>query len=180
MRLGASLLFLACLALTAKPPKQDLSWKRYTDADQGFCVAYPNRWIREQASDGSGVSFHTGIKRFSLPTGEIDVTATTPGDDPAALLRAHLEGVKKFVHADEIELTEQRSLTLDGTPAMFAKDHYHDPMEKAEWHEEMILASHNGKLYRLEMVCRADELPRFEAMFEHLVQSFEFDCNSKR
>ena len=160
--------------------KQDVSWKHYFNRDAKYCIGYPNRWLREQTPDGSGFTLATGVNRFSMPVGEMDITVTRATDDAAHLIEAHLEGVKKFVRASNIELLEKREMVVSGASAVFTKDRYRDPLEKADWIEELVLARHNNALYRLEMVCRADHVSRFELMFLRFVHSLELDCNGKR
>src|SRR5947209_7359511 len=54
--------------------KLDSSWKTYSNPKLGFCVEYPARWVRSSAFEGDGMYFETGVKKFSLPIGEIDVS----------------------------------------------------------------------------------------------------------
>ncbi len=159
--------------------KQDLSWKRYSDPQSGFCLQYPKRWMRQDMGDGDGVAFSTGVKRYSMPTGEMDVTVLSTPDDSAELLQAHLDGMKRFVRAERIQILDRRKMTVDGNAAMLTKDQYRDALEKADWTEEIIVAKRDDKLYRLEMVCRSDQVARFEQVFGRLVDSFAFGCHRK-
>lgn len=179
--LAAACCASACAATNERvqPHKQDLSWKRYVDKESGFCIAYPNRWIRQETSESAGLSFATGVKRFSMPIGEMDVIAST-AEDPVRFVEAHLEGVKKFVRAQDVEVTDHHELTVSDNPALFTKDRYRDPLEKAEWVEELVLTRYKNVLYRMEMVCRADSIARFEPIFSRFVGSFQFECNAKR
>lgn len=159
--------------------KQDLTWKRYADPVGNYCLEYPKHWIRQELPDGSGVGFSTGAKRYSLPTGEMDVTVLATPDDATDLLQAHLDGMKKFARASDIELLGHETVMLAGSQAMYSKDRYRDSLDKADWTEEIILARHDDKTYRLEMMCRSDQVARFELMFGRMVRSFAFGCNRK-
>jgi hypothetical protein len=139
-------------------------------------MEYPKRWIREAGADGSSMAFYTGLKRYSTPTGEMDITILTTQDDTAELLQAHMDGMKRFARAEHIEILDRRKLTVGGSPAMLTKDQYRDPLEKQDWTEEIIVTRHDNKLYRLEMACRTDQVTRFEVMFSRLVRSFAFSC----
>ena len=157
--------------------KQDSAWKRYVAADSGYCITYPKHWMRQQVIDG--LAFSSGVRRYSMPVGEMDITATSTSDDPMHFLEAHLAGVKKFQRAATVEVLDRRQTTLSGEPALFTKDSYRDALEKSDWVEELVLARHKNVLYRLEMVCRANHVARFEAMFTRFVHSFQLDCNAK-
>ena len=170
---------LAAANLPTPTFKQDLSWTHYVDPQGSYCVEYPKRWVRQDVADGGGIAFSTGIKRYSTPTGEMDVTVAASPDDSAELLQAHLDGMKKFARAEHIEVLDRQQLTIDGNPATLTKDSYNDALEKKDWTEEIVVTRHNDKLYRLEMVCRSDQVSRFEVVFGRLVRSFAFDCERK-
>ena len=162
------------------PLRQDSSWKKYVNKDLGYCVSYPSRWRRGEAFDGAGMFFETGVKRFSKPLGEIDIGALPSPEDLGEIVRVHLEGLKKFERAEDMEVLERREMRLLDSPALFTKDRYFDPQDRDHWVDEILLAKHGGQLYRLELECRAEQLARFEPVFSRFVQSFKFDCNSKR
>lgn len=142
-------------------------------------MEYPKHWIRSDAAGETGIAFSTGEKRYSMPVGEIDVTVLTTPDDSSQLLQAHMEGVKKFVRAEEMQILDSENITVDGTPATLMKDRYRDRLEKQDWTEEIIYARHDDKLYRLEVVSRSDEAARFQLMFGRMVRSFSFECHGK-
>lgn len=178
--------------LTAGPPSTshlDSSWKRYSNPQSGFCVSYPARWHRGDAFDGSGLYVESGpSKKLLNPVGEIDVAAI-PGSAASASqprmsfvedVQVHLEGLRKFERAQQMEILEQRPMDLIGNRAFFTKERYYDPLERAKWVDEFVFTQHGGVLYRLELECRADQLNRFEPVFTHLVSTFEFDCGASR
>jgi hypothetical protein len=176
---------LPLLAHAGSTPKQDTVWKRYVNAQWGYCVSYPSRWVRGDAFEGSGILVKTGVKKHSRPTGEIDIgvlpdPAEGPGrTTPVTLVgdfQAHLDGLKKFERAQQMEVLEQRGMNLVGSSALFTKDRYYDPLERGSWVDEIVLAHRNHVMYRIELECRADQLGRFEPVFTHLVSTFEFDC----
>lgn len=177
----AFLLLTPCLALAAHTSdyRQDRAWKRYANPEGQYCLQYPKRWLKEELSE-QGITFYTGIKRYSMPTGEIDVTVLSSSDDGAQLVEAHMDGMKRFARAEHIEIWDREKLDLDGTQAMLTKDRYRDPLDKKDWNEEIIVARHDDKLYRLEMVCRDDQVDRFESIFQRVVSSFSFDCGHRR
>ena len=165
---------------TAGRPKQDSSWKRYANKDFGYCVDYPAKWARDNAFDGAGMYFETGLKKFSMPIGEMDVNASPSPEGLAETVDVHLQGLRKFQRAQKMEVLDRREVILLGAPALLTKDRYFDPLDGAKWVNEMLLTRHNKLLYRLELVCRADHLDRFEAAFSRFVGTFKFDCNAKR
>ena len=177
--------FLPVLAVVcawgAKAPsthRLDSSWKKYANEDVGYCVSYPSRWLRGEAFDGAGMYFETGIRKFGRPTGEMDISAFS---DLKAVdyLQTHLDGLKKFERAENLQVEEQRDLPLLESTALFTKDSYSDSQDHTEWMEEIVLARHDGMLFRLELECRKDQVSRFEPLFVHFVQSFRFDCGAK-
>jgi hypothetical protein len=177
------LLFLAQLvAFSGQAPKQDRSWKAYANTQWGYCVSYPSRWLKGDAFDGAGIFVATGEKRFSRPLGEIDVgalPASRPQDSSLTLIEdrdAHLEVLKKFERAESLEILEQREMQVAGAAALFIKDRYYDPQERAAWIDEIIFTERKGTLYRLELECRADQVDRFEPVFQMFVGTFRFDC----
>jgi hypothetical protein len=173
----------------AAVPKQDRSWKQYRNTRWGYCVNYPSRWARGDAYDGAGLFVKTGLTKYSAsPSGEIDVSVQTPPYsvkrsavlDLADSMQFHLEGIAKFQRAQQMEVMETRRMTLADSPALFTKDQYFDPLERAAWMEEVIFASRGDQLYRLELVCLAKDAKRFEPVFQQMVNSFSFNCTGTR
>lgn len=176
---------VSCVAGFNAPLKQDRSWKPYTNAQWGYCVSYPSRWRKGDAFDGAGIFVETGIRKFSKPLGAMDVGALPEPDAPVRLTQpinllddfeAHLEGLKKFERAESVEILDKRQMQILGNSALFTKDSYYDPQDRATWAEEIIFTRHKGTLYRLELECRVDQLPRFEPVFNLFVRTFRFDC----
>lgn len=171
--------------------KQDRAWKLYTNAQWGYCVSYPSRWLKGDAFEGAGIYVETGLKKYSKPLGEIDIgvlpaaAGSVARATPVSLiqdsfvedLEIHFDGLKKFERAERIEIMEKRETQILGNSALFTKDRYYDPQERATWMEEIIFTHHNGALYRLELECRDDQLPRFEPVFQTFVSTFRFDCS---
>jgi hypothetical protein len=193
-RLVAVAVFLSLPAVPAfarsgDVPKQDAVWKKYSNKELGYCLSYPARWVRGEAFDGAGMYFETGVKKFSKPLGEIDIEAMSirPSDpdaektsNPVEYFQVHLEGLKKFERAQQLEVLDKRLINLWGTSALFTKDRYYDPQDRATWVDEIVLAKHGEILFRLELECRADQLNRFEPVFSRFVNTFKFDCNAGR
>src|SRR3954470_11512439 len=168
-----------------KVPKQDRAWKQYRNAHWGYCVNYPARWMRDRAYDGAGLFVRTGVTKFSAsPSGGIDVSVQErPSSakraallDLADSLQFHLEGIVKFQRAQQMQVMETRQMTIADSPALFTKDRYFDPLERTSWVEEVIFASRGDQVYRLELVCRANQAERFERVFQRVVDSFSFRC----
>lgn len=190
-RTGLIACLLICVAqafASGQAPKQDRSWKPYENAQWGYCVSYPSRWMKGDAFDGAGIFVATGLKRFSKPLGEIDVGALPAASEadarPASFtfvddLEAHLNGLKKFERAESLEILEKRGMQVAGVPALFTKDRYYDPQERASWIDEIIFTERKGRLYRLELECRADQVERFEPVFQMFVGTFRFDCRGE-
>jgi hypothetical protein len=173
-------------------PKQDRAWKRYYNPTFGYCVSYPSRWLKGDAFEGAGLFVKTGTSKFSRPLGAIDFGALgAPPDSPLADARlapvnlvedwrTHLAGLKKFERAERMEILEQREFKFLGHAALFTKNRYYDPQERANWAEEILFINRNGTLYRLELECRLDQLSRFEPVFSQLMNTFQFDCAAGR
>ncbi len=182
---GWSKLLLGCFAFSSAAllvnagsvPKLDRSWKRYVNAEWGYCVSYPDRWRKGDAFEGSGMYVETGVKKRSSPLGEMDI-AVIPNDSGGFMqdVQMHLDGLKKFERAQHIEELDQRQLDLFGTSALLSKERYYDPLDRAKWVDEIVFTRRANRLYRLELECRADQLARFEPVFTKLVGSFQFDC----
>lgn len=166
--------------------KDDRSWKQYANRQTGYCVSYPRRWQKGDAFEGAGMYALTGTTRSSLPAGALDITAFP--DAPAALtkislsgdMQAHLDGLRKYVKAEETQVLEERRLTVAGAEALLLKARYFDPRERSFWVEEVLLTRRNGMLYRMELQSRADQIRRFEPVFARFAASFQFDCHSPR
>jgi hypothetical protein len=161
------------------PAKDDRSWKNYYNQQGGYCVDYPSRWLTGEALDGAGFVLIPAPSRHSSSVAEID-GAMLPLDAAGSTLleegQLHLKDRNKFGLAEKIELVDQHETSLFGAPALFLRDIYVDPQSRREMVDEIVFATHGGVLYRLELATRADELKRFDAVFQHLVNSFRFDC----
>ncbi len=164
--------------------KQDRSWKRYRNSSLGYCVSYPARWAKGDAFDGAGLFVKTGESKFSRPSGSIDFgVLSTPLKDARAVpvslvqdLEDHLAGLQKFERAERMEFLEKREMNFQGHAALYTKNRYYDPQERASWVEEVVFVNRDGSLYRLELQCRAGEIKRFEPVFSHLLSTFQFGC----
>ncbi len=179
----------AASSKTASPPKQDRSWKPYRNQQLGYCLSYPKRWLRGDAFDGAGFYVETGVKKYSRPLGEIDVgvlpplSSEVPHTDAVSLgenLQLHLQGLKTFERAENMEVLEKRSMPFLGNPALFTKDRYYDPQDRHTWIDEVIFVEHKDTLFRFELECSADQLARFESVFTRLLDSFQFECSTVR
>lgn len=194
---GWSGMLLCCLglwilsgsAIAASPPKQDRSWKGYRNQQLGFCLNYPRRWLKGDAFDGAGFYIETGLKKYSRPLGEIDVGVLPPLSSQAPHtagvgltenLQAHLDGLKNFERAENMEVLEKRNMEFLGSPALFTKDRYYDPQDRHTWVDEVIFVQRKDKLFRFELECSADQLLRFESVFTQLLDSFQFECGMAR
>ena len=186
---------LLCVAMAipgvsgpATPPKQDRAWKRYRNQQFGYCLSYPRRWVRGEAFDGAGVYVETGIKKYSRPLGEIDVGIVSPSNDEPHTasvslvedLEVHLNGLKTFERAERMEVLEKRSMEFLGSPALFTRDRYFDPQDGSTWIDQVIFVQRKTDLFRFELECRADQLARFESVFNRLLSSFQFECGVAR
>ena len=180
LRCFAYFSLLGAVVYAGSTPKLDRSWKRYHNERWGYCVSYPSRWMSGDAFEGGGFFVETGMKKRSRPLGEIDIAALS---EPFTLLedvQAHLDGLKKFERAEQMQVLEKREMQLLGQAALFTKDRYYDPQDRASWIDEIVFANRNQTLYRLELECRADQLVRFEPVFTYVVSTFQFDCSAKR
>lgn len=191
-QIGWHFLLLSCFAFSSLliaggVPKQDRAWKTYHNPRYGYCVSYPSRWVKGEAFDGAGLFVKTGERKYSRTLGSMDfgVIDTLPTNARLAPinladdLRLHLAGLEKFERAERMEILEQRELVFLGYPALFTKNRYYDPQERAHWAEEILFINRNGTLYRLELACRLDRLSRFEPVFSQLMKTFQFDCMAK-
>ena len=91
-----------------------------------------------------------------------------------------MAGLRKFQRAERVEVIETREMQFLGHTALFTKNRFYDPQERATWAEEIMFVNRNGTLYRIELECRADQLDRFEPVFSHLLATFQFDCETTR
>jgi hypothetical protein len=173
---------------TPLAPKQDRAWKSYQNLKWGYCVSYPSRWLKGDAFEGAGLYVETGDKKFSKPLGEIDVAvllapassaAHAQNADLASDVETHFEVLKRFVRAEKVELLDKHGMELLGNRAIYAKDRYYDPQERATWLEELVLVNRKDALFRLELECRADHAARFEPVFARVLQTFRFDCEKQ-
>ncbi len=91
-------------------------------------------------------------------------------------LQDHLDVLQKFERAERMEILEKREVRMQGNDGLYTKHRYYDPQERATWMEEVLFVNRNDTVYRFELDCRADQIERFAAVFEHLVGTVEFDC----
>ena len=164
--------------------KEDRAWKRYRNPSLGYCVSYPSRWYKGDAFDGAGLFVKTGSGNSSRPSAEIDIgplsfplaDARMQPVDLTENLEAHLDGLRKFQRAERMEMLEKREMEFLGSPALFTKNRYYDPQDRATWVAAVLFVNRAQTLYRLELACRADQLARFEPVFFYLLNTFQFDC----
>jgi hypothetical protein len=183
-RLLAFFVFTCCISpdhiLAGSASKLDSAWRTYANKKLGYCVEYPSRWVRATAFEGEGIYFETGEKKFSLPIAEIDVSVL---DDKILqtedYVRIHLEGLRKFERAEQVEILESRAIALPNAAGLLNKNRYFDPQDGKPWVDELVVAVHGQKLYRLELECRADRIGRFEPVFARVLKSFRLDCNER-
>ena len=162
-------------------PRDDRAWKRYTNHAVGYCVNYPRRWWKAEAFDGAGMYVTTGVTKYSLPSGALDISAAP--DVPALKtislstdMQADIDSLSKFVKAEDTKVLEQHRLTIADSDALYLKARYFDPRERSSSVKEIVLTRRDGLLYRLELQARSDQLRRFEPVFDRFVNSFQFDC----
>jgi hypothetical protein len=197
LRNGIPVICFAVLSLLGVPVESastpanrlDLAWAQYYNPDGRYCVSYPQRWYKSDAFDGSGLYVMSGPKKHTRATGEIDVvlfhepgsndlhTATISLKDS---FNSHVEGLQKFERAERIKVLEQHPMTVAGVAGLFTKDKYYEPQDRSYWMEEIIFLGRGTDVYRLEMECKAEQVARFEPVFSHLVQSFQFNCGQSR
>ncbi len=77
-------------------------------------------------------------------------------------------------------MLESRSVSLLDAEGLLTKTRYFDPQERQTWADVLVLATHGGTRFRLELECRADQLPRFEPVFQRVLNSFRADCAARR
>lgn len=124
----------------------------------------------------------TGVKKFSLPIGEIDVSIVRDGVvPPEDYIKLHVESLRKFERAQDVEVLETRPITLHDLSGVLTRNRYFDPQDAKPWIDELVVVMQrdNGKIYRLELECRADAVQRFEAVFARVLNSFQLDCNDR-
>ncbi len=196
-RFGRKLL-IACFAFVSlaewlfgadRTNRLDRVWKRYRNEQFGYCVDYPARWLKSEAFDGAGMWVGAGAKKRSLPLGEMDVralrdgvsehlpTATVSLTESAAI---YFHDRKQFQRAQDIQVIDQHAMRLLDAPALFIKDQYRDPLDRHMWIDEVIFAARQQILYRIELECRADQIGRFEPIFQRFAASFQFQCEPGR
>ena len=163
------------------------SWKHYRNKQWGYCINYPAHWFKGDAFEGSGIFIKARAKKHVRFLGEMDVSAIPDGPDnlnhpvPVRLtesLQTHLDGLRKFERAQQLEILEQRPIELHGTAALFTKDRYFDPQDGKRWIDEIVLVNRDQTLYTLELVCRSEQVAHFEPVFTQFVSTFQLDCRS--
>lgn len=131
----------------------------------------------------------TGLKKHSRPVGEIDIAvfrdtaADAARTTPISLkddFDVHVNGLKKFERAQQMEVLDQHPMQVAGAPGLFTKDRYYDPQDRSAWLEEVLFVQRKTDVYRVELECPADQVNRFEPVFLHLISTLQFDCRSGR
>ncbi len=178
---GRTLPLFACFSLAGSAlaglfPRQDRSWSNYYNPKANYCVDYPSRWITGDAFEDFGFYLKPDDKYLT----EIDVTALPDHNSATTLIeefQAHIDSLRKFELAGNIQILARREILLFGSPALSTKYSYFDPQNSATMLDEVVFAIHAGILYRLELATRAgDQRKRFEVVFQRLITSFRFDC----
>jgi hypothetical protein len=174
----AALFCLSDLARAGALPREDTAWKNYYSPQGGYCVDYLSRWVSGYAFEGVGFFLKPPANAHSRSLAEIDVAVLDQRDGLtlADEVQLHIDGLRKFELAERIQLRGQHEAQLSGGPALFSADTYFDPQNKTMVDDEMVVANHGGKLYRLELTTDSDGLKRFEPTFQRMLNSFRFDC----
>ena len=163
----------------------ETSWKHYRNKQWGYCVSYPANWLKGDAFEGSGIFVKARVRKHSRLTGEIDVGAFSEAAKdssqpiPIRLIESfetHLEGLKRFERAQQLEVLEKRPIELLGYSALFTKDRYFDPQDGATWIDEIVLVDSGQTLYTLELECHFEQIARFEPVFKQFVSTFRLNC----
>jgi hypothetical protein len=138
--------------------------------------------VRATAFEGDGMYVETGVKKFSLPIGEIDVSVVRDGVVPLEdYIKLHVESLRKFERAQDVEVLETRAITLRDASGVLIRNRYFDPQDAKPWIDEfaVVMQRDSERIYRLELECRADAVQRFEVVFERVLNSFHLDCNER-
>ena len=184
MRFFARALVLALMTSSmaagqsAKPAHPAAPWKRYCQADGGFCFKYPSTWrMMGEIYQGNGVVVAPPQKEEQPLWDVVTVALVAPPKDADQALG--LDGVIQQAAAgmreagQNFQTLRRQSTTVDGKPAQLLKTQYRDKNSERDWVEELIfIEGPDNEIYSVALKSQPQDLVRLEPTFSEIVRTW--------
>jgi hypothetical protein len=165
-------------AQTAPPAHPATSWKRYCQADGGFCFKYPASWkMMGEVYGGNGVVVAPPQKDEQPLWDEITVAMVAPPADGDQALG--LNGVIEQASAGmrdagvNFQTLQRQQRTVDAKPAEMLKAQYRDKETGRDWIEELVfIEGPDNEIYSVALKCAPDHAFRLELTLAEIVRTW--------
>ena len=187
MRLARRALVLALItfctgagAQSAKPANRSAyaAWKRYCQADGGFCFKYPATWkMVGEIYGGNGVVVAPSQKAEQPLWNVVTVAMVAPPKDADQALG--LDGVIQQAASgmrdagQNFQTLQRQSRSVDGKPAQLLKAQYREKNSDRDWVEELIfIEGPDNEIYSVALKSRPQDMVRLEPVFTEIVKTW--------
>jgi hypothetical protein len=163
---------------SAKPAHPVAPWKRYCQADGGFCFKYPSTWkMLGEIYDGNGVVVAPQQKDEQPLWNVITAAMVAPPKDADQALG--LDGVIQQAAAgmrdagQNFQTLQRQSRTVDGKPAQLLKAQYREKNSNRDWVEELIfIEGPDDEIYSVALKSQPQDIVRLEPVFTEIVRTW--------
>jgi hypothetical protein len=173
----------SAVAQTGQSPKSahpaSVAWKRYCQANGGFCFNYPPSWkMMGEIYDGNGVVIAPPQKDEQALWNEITVAMVAPpkGSDEALGLDAIIEQAAAGMRdsGQDFRILRRGVLTAAPRPAELLKTQYHEKSTGRDWIEELIfIQGPDNEIYSVALKCGPRDIERLEPVFSDIVRTWK-------
>ena len=162
-----------------KPAHPPAPWKRYCQADGGFCFKYPSSWeVMGEIYDGKGVVVAPPQKDEQPLWNVITVAMVAPPKDADQALG--LDGVIQQASAgmrdsgQNFQTLQRGTRTVDGKPAQLLKAQYREKNSERDWVEELIfIEGPDNEIYSVSLKSRPQDVVRLEPIFAEVLKNMD-------
>jgi len=177
---------LGCSAVAADqtpvphtPPAKVAPWKRYCQAEGGFCFKYPSSWsILGEIFAGQGVVVaprQTGDRTLWNAI-TVAMVVPPPADDQEPLgldgvIEQATSGLRE--RGQDFETVERQQRTVDHKPAQLLKVRYQEKPSAHDWIEEMVfIEGPDNEIYSVGLKSSPHDLARLEPVFKQVLANW--------
>jgi hypothetical protein len=169
---------IGALGQSPKPAHPAAPWKRYCQAEGGFCFKYPSSWkMLGDVYAGNGVVVAPVQKDEQALWNEITVAMVAPPKDADQALG--LDGVIEQAAAgmreagQNFQTLQRQARTVDAKPAQLLKAQYREKSSNRDWIEELIfIEGPDNEIYSVALKSRPESMVRLEPVFTEIVRTW--------
>jgi hypothetical protein len=158
-------------------------YKKYHNEHLNFSFEYPGQWEIKEDVKGGGVTIAPklgpNLPRIGVRSAEVQLDQ---GGTPRTLeedFETSLELLKGYRfdathHIEKVRIVKREPTTFQGLPAIFRKVTY--TVGGKNWVDEgfILRGEDNHYSFGVAVICRGEELPAFQAVFDTVIRSFRF------